>query len=62
MAEPAWRVGCCWRCEGDSLPVIWIGDVANPDFGHAPFYACAPCMDRLEALLRAHFGVPSPLH
>ncbi|MEU6928916.1 hypothetical protein AB0A05_07105 [Streptomyces sp. NPDC046374] len=36
---------------------MWIGDVQNRDLGHVPFYACEPCMQRLEELMRAHFSL-----
>lgn len=36
---------------------MWIGDVRNRDLGHAPFYACEACMQRLEALMRVHFSL-----
>ncbi|MFJ7586929.1 hypothetical protein ACIQZO_05955 [Streptomyces sp. NPDC097617] len=57
MSDPTWVVGACWRCDANGLPVMWIGDVQSRDLGHVGFYACEPCMQRLEALIRAHFSL-----
>ncbi|WTX99952.1 hypothetical protein OG234_13040 [Streptomyces sp. NBC_01420] len=46
---PAWVTGECWRCDGADIPVMWLGPVQSDQHGHAPFWACAPCVRRLEA-------------
>ncbi len=50
-----WVVGSCWRCDGVGLPVMWLGPVHTTDHGSGPFYACDPCIRRLERLV-AKYG------
>jgi hypothetical protein len=33
---------------------MWLGPAQSEDNGHAPFYACEPCVRRLEELIAAH--------
>ncbi|MFV0131671.1 hypothetical protein ACLGI4_28945 [Streptomyces sp. HMX112] len=52
--ERTWEVGECWRCDAIGVPVLWLSPVTSGDHGHAPFYACAPCVRRLEDRVLAH--------
>ncbi|MET9557188.1 hypothetical protein [Streptomyces sp. NPDC006645] len=52
--ERTWTVGLCWRCEDGGVPVLWLGPVQSAEAGDAPFFCCAPCVRRLEALVIAH--------
>ncbi|MFF5655178.1 hypothetical protein [[Kitasatospora] papulosa] len=43
-----WVTGDCWLgCERTDLLVLWLGPV-QWDGAHAPFLACADCLDRLK--------------
>ncbi|MFD3998386.1 hypothetical protein [Streptomyces sp. NPDC058583] len=46
-----WVIGQCWRCDGSGISVMWLGPVHSEDHGSGPFYACEPCIQRLEALV-----------
>ncbi|MCF6523782.1 hypothetical protein [Streptomyces sp. JJ36] len=58
-----WLVGECWLyCERQDVPVTWVGP-AQWLGQHAPVYACAPCLQRLTAKVRAyllHKDAPAP--
>lgn len=49
-------IGQCWRCDATGVPVMWLGPVSSEDHGHGPFYACEPCMRRLEELVAEYVG------
>ncbi|WP_432198886.1 hypothetical protein [Streptomyces sp. bgisy027] len=58
--ERQWITGDCWLgCEGDGVPVIWLGPV-QWDGQHAPFMACEPCLDRLKRQALAYFMAHQP--
>ncbi|MFD8385199.1 hypothetical protein ACFV2X_42905 [Streptomyces sp. NPDC059679] len=44
-----WTTGECWLCERTAVRVLWLGPVQWDGVGHAPLYACEPCLRRLEA-------------
>ncbi len=49
-ASVQWHPGRCWLwCRRTRLPVTWIGPVQLRG-AHVPMYACAQCLDALEAL------------
>lgn len=53
--EWPWITGDCWLgCGRTEVLVIWLGPV-QWDGQHAPFYACEPCLDRLQAQALAYF-------
>lgn len=54
MTERTWVIGMCWRYETDDLPVLWLGPVQSEYEGHAPFFACESCTQRLKGLIRAY--------
>lgn len=45
--------GECWLCDGEQLPVMWLGPVQT-DRGSAPLHACESCVRRLESRVRAY--------
>lgn len=53
--EREWISGWCWRCEEVDVPVLWLGPIQSLERGEAPFYCCLPCIQRMEALIAAHF-------
>ncbi|MEV8419386.1 hypothetical protein AB0P42_00680 [Streptomyces niveus] len=52
--DRTWNRGLCWRCEDDGVPVLWLGPVQSAEAGDGPFFCCAPCVRRLEALVSAY--------
>ncbi|MFE9297864.1 hypothetical protein [Streptomyces niveus] len=34
--------------------MLWLGPVQSAEAGDAPFFCCAPCVRRLEALVSAY--------
>lgn len=36
------------------MPVLWLGPVQSAEAGDAPFFCCASCVRRLEALVSAY--------
>lgn len=60
-----WFPGRCWLwCQLSNVPVTWIGPVQLSGV-HVPMYACAQCLDALEALawsevLRKDAGAITP--
>jgi hypothetical protein len=49
-----WIVGRCCRCEQGDVAVLWLGRIHTDHDGAAPFYACDPCIRRLEEMTRAY--------
>ncbi|WP_019548648.1 hypothetical protein [Streptomyces sulphureus] len=55
--------GECWRCDRAGVPVLWLGPVQT-DAGTAPFYACDPCVRRIEARVQEELAAQdtAPAH
>ncbi|NSC22351.1 hypothetical protein FM076_14615 [Streptomyces albus subsp. chlorinus] len=64
MEGRQWVTGECWMRDAVDVPVLWFGPVHSHAHGTVPFYACEPCIRRLEARASAsnarRYGLTAP--